>query len=253
MPSKISKTMTDGVSAQTTTPKTRTVTAKDVARLVRFYEYLVKVSSGRDFQVVRKRWQCKLKLVQQLRDLRSTDNAEAAKLEEEMILSELVDCLKDFTCNSVPSESEPMVSFNGDTIVITSPSIRAAKEVWRIPKPLVLLGIRHIILSDGCGHTEDLASKIRTIRRTRGQSELTSEESDKQWFNLVTEIHGQAVSDHMRHVFAGKIHVMAPGPRGYVTLRNEVFAKEIAEARRNAGRSGLRLRTSKIAQGGRAA
>jgi hypothetical protein len=253
MPSKSSKTIMAGVSAQPMTPKTRTVTAKDLARLVRFYEYLVKVSSGRDFQVVRKRWQSKLKIVQQLRDLRSTDNAEAVKLEGEMIQSELVESLRDFTSNSVHSESEPMISFNGDTIVITSPSIRVAKEVRHNLKPLVLLGIRHIILSDGCGHTEDLASKIHTIRRSRGQSDLTSAESDKQWFNLMTEMHGQAVGDHIRQVFAGNIPVMAPGPRGYATLRNEVFAKEIAGARRKAGRSGLSLCTSNAAKAGRAA
>jgi hypothetical protein len=118
----------------------------------------------------------------------------------------------------------------GNAMTITHTSV-CEKKTGLIPKPLVLLGINHVTVTDGAGNTVSLDDKIAEVHDTRGYSELSPEEQAGAWLEMLDSQYGKPVADHTRKVINGEVPLLADGPRGYATMRQQIFGREMRQAR----------------------
>jgi hypothetical protein len=60
---------------------------------------------------------------------------------------------------------------------------------------------------------------------------LSPEEQTEDWLEMLASIYGKPIADHMRKVFNGEVSLLADGPRGHTTMRQQIFGREMREAR----------------------
>jgi hypothetical protein len=217
--------------ASNVSTKKRTATPEDMKRLITHYEFMAS-AMGRDkhLATMQKLYKARVKQAQQVVTLRKTNAAKADCVEESLFTAEFAEMKESWEKWAVRFDGTATVEVSGDVITIAHTSSRERKT-GLTPKALVLLGINHITVSDGAGNIVSLDDQIAEVHETRGHDELSPEEQTEGWLEMLESLDGKPVADHTRKVINGEVSLLADGPRGYATMRQQIFGREMRQAR----------------------